>query len=219
MIIAVVPAYNEEKNIGSVVRSLFEIVDKVIVVDDGSADRTFEVAKNAGAHVLKHIINRGQGAALQTGHDFAKKINADYVIHFDGDAQFLASDIPNALEKLKQENCDVLFGSRFLNVNSNLPFFKKRIILPIAKVVNMLFGSIKLSDAHNGFRILNKKALEKVVITQDKMAHASQIPILVKRHNLKYVEHPVCVVYNEYGQGFFAGFKVVADLLFGNFLK
>ncbi|MCF6276345.1 MAG: glycosyltransferase family 2 protein [Candidatus Magasanikbacteria bacterium] len=219
MIIAIVPAYNEEKNIGSVVQDLFGVVDKVVVVDDGSKDNTTETAQKAGATVLSHFINRGQGAALQTGHDFAKKIGAEFVVHFDGDAQFAAGDILTALEKIKKYNADILFGSRFLEKKSKIPFAKKYVVLPLARVVSIFFGSVKLSDAHNGFRILNRNALDKIVITQDRMAHATQIPALVKKHKLTFVEYPVNVIYREYGQNFFSGFKIVEDLFFGKFLN
>lgn len=219
MLIAVVPAYNEEKNIGSVVRNLFEHVDNVVVVDDCSKDNTSEVAKEAGATVLSHKINRGQGAALQTGHDYALKVDADHVLHFDGDGQFDVYDIGPAMIKLKETDSDILFGSRFLDGRSNIPWFKKHVLLPLGRMMNKFFTQMHLTDAHNGFRILNRKALEKINITQDKMAHASEIPTLVKKYSLKYVEHPVKVTYHEYGQGVRGGFAIVRDLVMGRFVK
>lgn len=219
MFIAVVPAYNEEKRIGSVVRSLFEHVDKVVVVDDCSQDNSSFEAEKAGAIVLCHEINRGQGAALETGHDYAREVDADYILHFDGDGQFDVADIKPALAKLKESQVDVLFGSRFLDSRSKIPWFKKKILLPIARLVNRFFTKSKLSDVHNGFRILNKRALDKIKITQDRMAHATEIPALVKKHNLQYVEFPVKVTYHEYGQRAGSGFKIVRDLLLGRFVK
>ena len=219
MFVAIVPAFNEAKTIGSVVRNLFNHVDKVIVVDDGSKDSTSVKAKEAGAIVIKHKINRGQGAALQTGHEYAKKISADYVLHFDADEQFVVEDIKPALEKITQEKADILFGSRFLGTNSYIPKSKKYILLPLAKLVNKVFGNLKLTDAHNGFRILNKQAINKINISQDRMAHASEIPAQVKKHNLKYVEFPVKVVYREYGQGIKGGLNIIKDLLFGKFVR
>ncbi len=108
MFVAVVPAYNEEKRIGSVVRSLFGHVDEVVVVDDASADNTIQEAQNAGATVLIHRVNRGQGAALETGHAYARKHGAQFVIHFDGDGQFRVEDIAPALEHLQESNADIL---------------------------------------------------------------------------------------------------------------
>ena len=219
MFIAVVPAYNEEQKIGSVVRSLFEHVDQVLVVDDASTDRTSVQAGEAGAVVLRHKINRGQGAALQTGHDHALSLGALYVLHFDGDGQLDVLDIKPALNKLKEEGADVLFGSRFLDNRSRLPWFKRKILIPISRLVDKFFSRVKLSDAHNGFRILNRRALEKININQDRMAHATDIPCQVRLHGLKYIEHPVCVTYHEYGQRASGGFQIIKDLMFGRFLK
>ncbi len=219
MFIALVPAFNEEKNVGSVVRSLLFHVDKVVVIDDCSNDNTYTVAQDAGATVIRHKINRGQGAAIETGHQYARLHNATYVLHFDADDQFDVKDIAPALETLQKQKADILFGSRFLQKKSNVPFFKRTVILPIARLVNKLFVSLTLSDAHNGFRILHKNALDKIVITQDRMAHASEIPALVVKHDLTYVEFPITVFYHEYGQGLAGGIQVVKDLLIGTFLQ
>lgn len=215
MFIAIVPAYNEEKTIGSVVRDLFNHADKVIAVDDGSKDDTTAIASAAGAVVLRHVVNRGQGAALQTGHDYALQIGADYVIDFDADGQFDADDIKPTFEALKKSGADILFGSRFLDRRSNVPWLKKYFILPMARFFNRLFGGLALSDAHNGFRILNRRALQAININQDRMAHATEIQVKVKKHGLKFIEFPVKIVYREYGQGWAGGIKVIKDLFLG----
>lgn len=219
MFIAIVPAFNEEKNIGSVVRSLFGHVDQVVVVDDCSFDRTAEEAKVAGAVVLQHEINRGQGAALETGHAYARQAGAKYVIHFDGDGQFSVEDIRPALEHLQKNNADVLLGSRFLDNRSNVPWFKKNILHPLAKLINRLFGGLYLSDVHNGFRILSEKALVHIEISQDRMAHATEIPYLIRKHQLRYTEFPVQVIYKEYGQSGLSGFAIVKDLFLDKFIR
>ncbi len=219
MFLAVVPAYNEEKTIGSVARSLFNQVDKIVVVDDGSTDQTAEIARVAGAIVLRHKLNRGQGAALQTGHDFAVQLGADYVLDFDADGQFSVEDIAPAFAALKKSAADILFGSRFLDNRTKMPCLKKYFILPLARFFNHFFAGVKLTDAHNGFRILNNQALRKISITQDRMAHNTEIPAQVKKHDLKYLEFPVQVVYREYGQGMGGGVKIVKDLLIGRFTK
>ena len=219
MFIAVVPAYMEEKKIGSVARSLFNLVDKVVVVDDGSSDNTAKNAEAAGAIVLRHKINRGQGASLQTGDDYALRLSADYVLHFDGDGQFEVNDVAPALAKLKMANADILFGSRFLGTESNAPWFKKQILFPLARIFNNFFTGLKLTDVHNGFRILNHQALEKIIITHDRMAHATEIIAQTKNNNLKYIEFPVKVVYREYGQGLNEGLYILRDLFFGSFIK
>lgn len=219
MFIALVPSYNEEKNIEQVVKSLLSFVDEVVVVDDFSSDATAVVAESSGATVIRHILNRGQGAALETGHCYARERNADYVLHFDGDGQFDVNDIPAALEKLKKADADILFGSRFLDNRSQIPWTKKKIILPIGRFVDRILSKTKLSDSHNGFRILNKLALQNIILTQDRMAHASEMLVLVKKNNLKWLEYPVKVNYSEYGQNAKNGGKILLDLLIGKFLK
>lgn len=219
MLVAIVPAFNEEKSVGSVVRSLFNHVDKVIVVDDGSVDQTAKVAEEAGAVVLRHELNRGQGAALQTGHELAKKYQAEYVLHFDADGQFEVMDIRPALEALVRSKADLLFGSRFLGKSSHIPFLKRYFIFPVAKLINHLFSGLKLDEIHNGFRILNNKALHKIEISQDRMAHATEIQAQVKKYGLKFIEFPVKVVYHKFGQGISSGVKVLFDLIFQKFFS
>jgi len=219
MFLAIVPAYNEANSIGSVVQSLFDHVHEVLVVDDGSTDNTAEIAREAGATVLSHKINRGQGAALETGHEYARRVGAMHVLHFDADGQLSVEDIMPALNVLKEKNAQVLFGTRYGDKVSNVPWTKRYIIGPISRFVDRLFGAAHLSDAHNGFRILHRDALEKVQITQSGMAHASEIPRLVKQHNLSYIEVPVSVTYHEYGQGMGSGMRTVRDLVFGFFVK
>lgn len=228
MLLAIVPAYNEGKTIGSVARGLFEHVDKVVVVDDGSTDDTLVEARKtglpavasakAGVVVLSHEINRGQGAALETGHEYARKINADYVLHFDGDGQFDPADIAPALKALQESGADILFGSRFLGKNSNIPFLKHRLVLPISKLLNYLITELLLSDVHNGFRIITRRALDSIHITQDRMAHATEIVAQVKKNKLKHIEFPVTVRYSEYGQGVGGGVRVLRDLVMGRFV-
>ncbi len=219
MFLALVPGYNEEKNIASVVRRIIPFVDEVVVIDDGSTDETARAAQQAGATVIRHELNRGQGAALETGHCYARARNADFVLHFYGDGQFNAEDIPRALEEMKNSGADILFGSRFLDNRSLIPWTKKKIILPVARLVDRLLGGAKLSDSHNGFRVLNKRALQLLKLTQDRMAHASEIPVLAEKNNLRHIEYPVKVSYREYGQNGRNGVKILWDLALGRILK
>lgn len=214
MIFVVLPAYNEEQKIGRVIRDLFQHgFTNVVVIDDGSSDATASEATVAGAVVLNHVINRGQGAALQTGNEFALQNGAEIIVHFDADGQFNVSDINKGIKKLTEENLDIVFGSRFLDKRSKVPFFKKHFILPFSRIINNWITGLKLSDVHNGFRIMHRRAAEKINITQDQMAHNSEIPRLVKDYNLKYSELPVEVLYFENGQGVSGGFKILWDLL------
>jgi len=215
MFYIIIPAYNEEKTIGRVISGLFENgYNHVVVVDDGSTDGTAKEAERAGAVVLRHIINRGQGAALQTGDEYALAHEAEAVVHFDADGQFDAADVAPALAAMHVARAEMVMGSRFMDRRSLVPFSKKYFLLPIARVINFLFTGIWLSDAHNGFRILSKNALRKIKITQDGMAHNSDVVRQVKKHGLKFIEHPVLVVYREYGQGLGGGIKILWDLLF-----
>lgn len=215
---AIVPAHDEAVTVGAVIASLLSAVDRVVVVDDASTDETAAVARTAGAVVLVHTLNRGQGAALETGHSYARSISADYVLHFDADGQFDAADITPALAALKEHGADILFGSRFLDQRSEVPFVKRYLLLPVARLVHRVLGGAQVTDAHNGFRILNKKALEQIQITHDRMAHATEIPLQAKRYGLRVIEFPVKVTYREYGQGWRGGINILRDLFLGKFL-
>lgn len=209
---AIVPALNAEKTIEDAVSNLKGVVDEIIVIDDGSVDKTYQLAKDCGIIVLRHIVNRGQGAALQTGNEYALKYGADIVVHFDGDGQHRVEDIEGLVKPILSGEVDVVFGSRFLNKNSNTPWSKKWLILKPAILFNNFITGLKLTDAHNGLRALNRRALKKINITQDRMAHNTEIVSLVHRYKLKYKEALVIIVYNEYGQGIKGGFKILRDL-------
>ena len=220
MIIALVPAYNESERIAGVVRGLLGVVNTVLVINDGSTDDTESVAQNAGAIVITHPFNLGQGAALETGHEFARAQNADWVVHFDGDGQFEPADISRALNFAIEKKVDVVFGSRFIGQNNkSIPWFKRRIILPVARPINQWFSGLKLRDVHNGFRVFNNHALGKIHLTQNRMAHATEFSQQVKAHHLSFAEFPVTVTYNEFGQGMGAGFQIIRDLIFGQLTK
>jgi glycosyltransferase involved in cell wall biosynthesis len=208
----IIPAYNEEERIGQVITGLFECGYKqVVVVDDGSSDQTITKAHEAGALVLQHTLNRGQGATLETGDVYARSQSTDIVVHFDGDGQFNPEDIKIAIEKLEREHVEVVLGSRFLDHRTEMPWFKKQIIFPIGKLINYVMTGVRLTDVHNGFRVFSRTALEKIHITQDRMAHNSEIVALIKKHNLSYMEIPVEVRYHEYGQGMRGGFKILKE--------
>jgi len=209
----VIPAYNESEKIGRVLRGLFsQGIKSIVVVDDGSKDDTAQMARESGAIVLQHKINRGQGAALQTGNEYALKNNADFVVHFDADGQFDPSDIAPAVEFLQKNNLDAVLGSRFLDARSQIPFFKKYFILPISRFINNLITGANLTDVHNGFRVLNNNALKKIKISQSGMAHNTEIVKQLVKNNLNFAEFPVKVTYHEYGQGIGGAFKIIKDL-------
>ncbi len=211
-IFIIIPAFNEEKHIAQVIENLLEYNYKIIVIDDCSTDNTFEIAKRFPITVLRHIINRGQGAALQTGTDFAIKNNAEIIVHFDADGQYLVNEIQQTLIPLLNNEVDIILGSRFLQKNKNMPFAKRKIIHPVSRIINKLITGIKLTDAHCGYRVLSNKAAQKIKILQDGMSHNTEITSQIKKNNLKFKEVPVTVIYNEFGQGIGAGFKILKEL-------
>ena len=220
----IVPVFNEITVLDETLSKLLACNYKIIVVDDGSTDGIEKIIKNYPLLFLRHRLNLGQGAALQTGMVAAKFLDADIVVHFDADGQHDVSEIEKLIEPLKQGQYDVVFGSRFLKNEDkqSLPFGKK-IILQAARYINWMLYGILLSDAHNGFRAMNRNALGKIVITQQRMAHASQILQLVKEHKLRYKEVPVAIHYTKYsrrkGQSIFNSVNIIFDLIFKKFEK
>ncbi len=223
-ITAVIPAYNEEKRITETVRDVKEKISNVVVIDDGSTDQTAELALAAGAKVLRHSHNRGQGAALQTGLIFAIRNNADIILTFDADGQHQASDIDNVLKPVMLGEADVVLGSRFLNrENKKQVPALKRLILLLAAWFTRLYTGLNITDTHNGFRALSATAAAAIEIRQDGMAHASEIIEQIKKNKLKLKEVPVNILYTKYskdkGQRLSNSFKIVFDLILGRITK
>ncbi|MBN2884973.1 glycosyltransferase family 2 protein [Patescibacteria group bacterium] len=210
-IICVIPAWNEAKHIIKVINQVKAVVDDVIVIDDHSADNTFELAKSAGAFVLRHPINRGQGASLQTGTDKALKMGADIIVHFDADDQFAATEIIDVVAPIIKNEADIVFGSRFLGKKSNLPFSKKYIILPLGRLLNHILGA-HTSDPQSGFRAYTKEVANSFRIENNGMAHCSEILIKLSHSHWRIKEVPITVTYHEYGQKFSGGFRILKDL-------
>lgn len=214
--IAIIAAYNEEKRVAMVVDDVSKYVDLVVVVDDGSNDKTSNVIKNEKTVVLRHCINLGQGAALQTGFDYVKKINPVVVVTYDADGQFEASEIPKIMKPVLDGEVDMVLGSRFLGKTVNmLPI--RRYILKLGILFTWIFSEIKLTDTHNGFRALSQRALNRIEITQNRMAHASEIIDEIKRNGLSYLEVPVTVKYDDYskkkGQNSLNSVRILSELI------
>ncbi len=194
----VIAAYNEEKRIGAVVSSVVKNgYSQVVVVDDGSSDATGAVAENAGAEVLRHIINRGQGAALKTGIDFALKNNAEIIVTFDADGQHHAEEIPSLTFPIEKGEVDACLGSRFLEKESNVSWHRKFLLKGGALLV-WIFYNIHLTDTHNGFRALRAEAAQKIELKADRMEHASEILEQIAKQKIKYKEVPVTITYTDY---------------------
>lgn len=218
-IYCIIPAYNEAKTIEKVVLDAKKYVNEVVVVDDGSSDNTFSLAESVGAVVLKHLVNRGQGAALQTGMDYALKKEADIFVHFDADGQFIAEEINEIIAPIIKGEADVVFGSRFLNKTSRIPWFKKNIIMPLARFVSRFVLNIKMSDPQSGFRALNRKAAQMIKIENDNMAHCSEILVKTLSFGLRIREVPITVIYNEFGLSFWGGFRIIKDLFLAKLIN
>jgi glycosyltransferase involved in cell wall biosynthesis len=225
-IFCVIPAFNEANTIKKVISDVKIILNNVVVVDDGSSDQTFKIAKNAGAIVLRHIINRGQGAALQTGNEYSIREGAKIIVHFDADDQFSYTEINDIIKPIINNNSNIVFGSRFLKNKNNLPLFKKIIIYPIARLVNKIFVGSTLSDPQNGFRAMSRHTAKLITIQNDGMAHNSEIQYKAHRLKLRMNEVPVTVKYNQFGQGFFSGrgrssggVRIVIDLILSRIMN
>lgn len=218
----VIAAYNEEKAIRETVANVLGYVDNVVVVDDCSTDASLQNARDAGAHVLRHAINLGQGAALQTGIQFALQKGCEYVATFDADGQHSAEEILPMLAALQQSNSDIALGSRFLGNSQNLPW-QRWLILKSAIFFTRLTGGIKLTDAHNGFRVMNRRFCEQFEFRQNRMAHASEILNHISRRKIKYIEFPVTITYTEYslhkGQKSSNALRVIMELFMGHVSK
>ncbi len=212
-VFVVIPAYNERKTIVEVIKGVKPLVDEIIVVDDGSTDDTSRLAEEQGVTVLRHFINRGQGAALQTGDQYALDKGADIIVHFDADGQFLAKEIGDIVEPIKSGEAEAVFGSRFLGRKSDIPWLKEKIILPLAKIVNKIFIGKSLTDSQSGFRALSKKAARRIEIENDKMAHNTEIQGKIFKNNFKIKEVPINVIYHKFGQRFKGGIRIVKELL------
>ena len=217
-IFIIIPVYNEAAVIAQTIHQVLQTGYNVVVVDDGSTDGTAAIIKKFPVHCIFHPVNIGQGAALQTGMDFARMRDAAVVVHFDADGQHKASDIAHLLEPVLSGECDVAFGSRFLKKEKTTIPFSRKLFLRIARYINWVLTGILLSDAHNGLRAMNRRALEAIYITENRMAHASEILWLIRRRGLKYKEVPVTIEYTAYsiqkGQSLWNSINIIFDILF-----
>ena len=221
-IFIVIAAYNEGKSISKVVSSLKHAgYNDIVVVDDGSRDDTYQAVLDSGAVALRHIVNRGQGAALKTGMEYALRNGADIIVHFDADGQHRIEDLKAMIAPVKSGKVDITLGSRFLRP-VKMPFFR-RFTLKVAVLVVWLFYGAKMTDAHNGFRAMNRMAAQAIDITSDRMEHASQIVEEVHKKHLRFMEVPVTILYTDYSLqhghgGIIQAFRVFFKMIFRRIL-
>lgn len=199
-VVVVIAAYNEAPVIASVVADVRRASYPAVVVDDGSTDATGEIAARAGAFVVTHPVNLGQGAALQTGLDFALAQGADVIVTFDADGQHRPADIAPLIAALAANKADYALGSRFLGGAVNLPG-KRRLMLAAATRFTRLTTGLDLTDTHNGLRAMTRRGASRIRLKQNRMAHASEILHQIAQGGLAYVEVPVTIEYSAYSLG------------------
>lgn len=214
----VVPLYNEAPVIAGVVRDLHGTFAHVVCIDDGSTDTSIRAAEDAGALVIRHATNLGQGAALQTGIDFViEQTDARYLVTFDADGQHQVSDAEAMVARARGDDVAIVFGSRFLDERTKAGW-AKRIVLKTAVWVTNQSTGLKLTDAHNGLRVIRRDAAAGVRLNQNRMAHASEIVLQLGRTRLPWAEHPVHVLYTDYskskGQSLLNAVNILVDLVF-----
>lgn len=215
-VFVVIAAYREAQVISEVVNGLRERWPNVVVVDDGSDDATAELAGEAGAFVLRHVINRGQGAALQTGIAYALRCGAEVVVTFDADGQHPSTAIDDLLAPIASGVAEVALGSRFLGHSQRIPWMR-RCLIRAAVLFTRLSTGARVTDAHNGLRAFSRSAAATLNLRLDRMAHASEIIDQVLRAQLPYVEVPVAIEYTAYsrakGQAGTAAFRILWDYM------
>lgn len=214
----IIPLYNEAPVIGEVVRGLLPYFPNVVCVDDGSSDTSAEAAREAGAVVVQHPVNLGQGAALQTGFEYAlSDPQMTSVVTFDADGQHRVEDAMAMVARLNSGEAEVVLGSRFLDNRTNIGWLK-RLVLRTAAFQTRLTTGMPLTDAHNGLRAFSRSVTSNIHLTQNRMAHASELVQLLAVLQPRWTEHPVQIVYTEYskskGQSLLNSVNIIADLLF-----
>lgn len=216
----IIPIYNESKVIKDIVKNLLDLgYENIVVVDDGSTDKTGDVIKKLPVIYIKHPINRGKGAAVKTGMEIAKELNAESIITMDGDGQHSSGDIKKMTESLK-DGCDVALGSRSLS-SKDMPL-KKIIANYIGNFTTWVFYGLWVSDSQSGFRAYSKKAISLIETKSDRYEYDGEVLSEIKRHKLSFAEVPIKTVYTEYSQskatkqGLKNGIKTVIRMVINN---
>ncbi|PIZ74214.1 glycosyltransferase family 2 protein [Candidatus Peregrinibacteria bacterium CG_4_10_14_0_2_um_filter_43_11] len=222
----IIPAYNEEKVIGHVVQNLPKKLEgisdiQIIVVNDGSQDKTSRVAEEAGALVISHFINLGAGAATQTGFDAAVTLGVDIIATFDGDGQHHSEDIQKLIQPIVEQRVDVVSGSRFLR-KQKIPAMR-RLFNGVGNLITYLLSGIWMTDSQTGMRAFSREAVEQMEIHVNGYEFCSEIVREISYLNLRYTEIPIRVTYNTYtkkkGQNFATGLQTVTKLAIRSLMR
>ena len=215
----VVPAFNEAGVIGEVIADLRSVFTNVVCVDDGSADHTGEVALKAGAHLVRHPANLGQGAAIQTGVEYAlRQPGAQVFATFDADGQHRVKDLVTMIDRLGAGDVDVVIGTRFGPGVSRPPLLK-RVVLQTAARLSPRGRRLGLTDTNNGLRVFNKTVADALDITMSGMSHAGEFIILIAENRWRVAEEPVEVLYTEYSKSKGQPLLNGVNIIFEGFLR
>lgn len=212
----IVPVYNEARTVATTVSDLLQTFDHVVCIDDGSADDSAELARAAGATVLRHVLNQGQGAALRTGFDHVlRHTAASYAVTFDADGQHLVEDAQRMVERARAEQIDVVLASRFTGRTEQMPLARELVLRAAVRFTRMT-SRLVVTDTHNGLRVLSRRALQRIDLQMPRMAYASELLNAIVPAGLSYVEEPVTVIYTDYsrakGQKNSNAFNILFDL-------
>lgn len=221
----IVPTYNEDLSVlKDTLSGLLDHFDKVVLVNDGGGISLSHDLRGYPIHYLRHEINLGQGAALQTGMEYALALGALKIAFFDADGQHNAEDLVKMVRILNQESYDIILGSRFLNKNhtKRIPFFR-RIVLKAATYINYFFTGLMLTDAHHGLKVLNHVPAQKLKFNQNRQLHATELLSYIRKYDWSYKEVPAAISYSSYsiekGQKNRHIFRIFSDLIFSKFVK
>ncbi|HTM86252.1 MAG TPA: glycosyltransferase family 2 protein [Mycobacterium sp.] len=213
----IVPAFGEAAVIGDVIADIRAVFDHVVCVDDGSSDDTAAIARHAGAHVVRHPVNLGQGAAIQTGVEFARRQpGARLFATFDADGQHRVQDVQRMIEHLDATDLDIIIGTRFAApaAAAAVPPLK-RLVLRAAVRLSPRIRRLGLSDAHNGLRVFNRRVADRLDITMNGMSHAGEFIALIAENHWRVGEEPIEVLYTDYskakGQPLLNGVNIIFD--------
>ena len=200
-IFVVIPCYNEARVVKETVSQVVEKGYSVIVVDDCSKDGSKKQLRGLPIYYLRHRVNLGQGAALQTGIDYAKKKGAKYFVTFDADGQHDGNDIAGMIDLIELEKSDIVFGSRFLPGAKTNASGSRTFVLNMARYINYVVSGVLLSDAYNGLRLFDRHAADVIRLTENKMAHATEFQVLAAKNRLRVSEYPNNIRYTPYSTG------------------
>jgi len=213
----IIPVYNEEPVVRGVINNILKSCKNVVCVNDGSTDKSKEEILHTSAYYIEHPINMGQGAAIQTGIEYSRSMQKiDYFVTFDADGQHTTKDLMYMVDIISKSKVDIVLGSRFLGETKNMPSIKV-LILKLAIRFSNITSGIKLTDTHNGLRVFNRKFAEKIQITMNDMAHASEFLEIIRENKFSYTEVPVTINYTDYskakGQSIFNAINIAFDIL------